>query len=53
MTQSNDDEWKQTAPLTSMGLQMDTELPLYLTLAEPLPYMDLGHMSLVSDDTKH
>ena len=53
MTLSNDDEWKQTAPLTSMGLQMDTELPLDLALAEPLPNVDLGHRSLVSDDSKH
>ena len=52
-TLSNDDEWKQTVPLTSLGLQMDTELPLDLILEESLPNVDLGHRSLVSDDSKH
>ncbi|MEJ1288530.1 hypothetical protein NN561_019561 [Cricetulus griseus] len=28
MTLSSDEEWNQKQPLTSMGLQMDTELPL-------------------------
>ena len=53
MTLSNDDEWKEQVPLASMGLQMDTELQMDLALAEPLPNMDLGHRSLVSDDSKH
>ena len=53
MILSNDDERKQRAPLTSMGWQMDTELPLDLALAEPLPNVDLGHRSLVSEDSKH
>ena len=53
MTLSNDDEWKEKAPLTSMGLQMDTELPLDLDREEPLPNVELGHRSLVSNDSKH
>ena len=53
MTLSNDDEWKEKAPLTSMYLQMDTELQMDLALVEPLPNVDLGQRSLVSDDSKH
>ena len=41
MTLSNDDEWKEKAHLTSMGLQMDTDLQMELALAEPLPNVDL------------
>ena len=34
MTQSNVKDWNQKLPLTSMGLQMDTELPLGFVLWE-------------------
>ena len=53
MTLSNDDEWKEKAPLTFMGLQMDTELQLDLDREEPLPNVELGHRSLVSNDSNH
>ena len=50
---TNDEEWKQKVPLTSMGIPMDTELTLDLDREEPLPNMELGHRSLVSNDSKH
>ena len=53
MTLRTEDEWKEKAPLTSMGLQMDTELPLDHEQEEPLPYVELGHRPLVSNDSKH
>ena len=53
MTLSNDDELNEKVHLTSMGLQMDTELQLDLALAETLPNVNLGHRSLVSDNCKH
>ena len=53
MTLGNDDEWKEKAPLTSMGLLMDTELPLDLEREEPLPNVELGHRLLVSNDCEH
>ena len=53
MTLGNDDEWKEKVPLTSMGLQMVTELQMDHVLSEPLPNVDLGNRSLVSDDSKH
>ena len=53
MTLSNDDERREKAHLTSMGMQMDTDLQMELALAEPLPNVDLGHSLLVPDDSKH